>query len=185
MGKLIKNTPYAICGLCLGMMSLATIFKEVNYLYFSYFLALVSGLMIGIVLLKIMKHFPLVKKEFENIGVASTAPTLTMTIQLLTTFFLPIKGLKPILTVIWWVAVLTQYALMANYVYRFFLKPKKTWDIVYPSWFVTLVGIGVITVTSPNYYLPLGKAMFYLGMVLYLGAFFKLLNRIFSFFLLS
>lgn len=179
MGKLIKNTPYAICGLCLGMMSLATIFKEVNYLYFSYFLALVSGLMIGIVLLKIMKHFPLVKKEFENIGVASTAPTLTMTIQLLTTFFLPIKGLKPILTVIWWVAVLTQYALMANYVYRFFLKPKKTWDIVYPSWFVTLVGIGVITVTSPNYYLPLGKAMFYLGMVLYLGALPFVLYRVF------
>lgn len=179
MEKLVKNTPYAICGLCLGMASLATIFKEVNCFSFSYLLAGISAVFIGFVLTKIMRHFPLVKKEFQNIGVASTAPTLTMTIQILTTFLLPITSLKPLLTVIWWMAVLCQYFLMANYVVQFFIKPKKTWDIVYPSWFVTLVGIGVITVTSPNYYLPIGKAMFYLGLVLYLVALPFVLYRVF------
>ena len=45
------------------------------------------------------------------------------------------------------------------FVSRHLLPQQKEWQMIYPSWFVTFVGIGVIPVTSGKFVPALGQPL--------------------------
>jgi exfoliative toxin A/B len=83
-----------------------------------------------------------------------------------------------IATVIWVLAVIIHFGLMIFFVSRHLLPQQKEWQMIYPSWFVTFVGIGVIPVTSGKFVPALGQPLFWLAFVIYVAVFPFVLHRV-------
>lgn len=163
----LKNVPIPICGLILGLSSLGNLIKVYGYITIGNILGGCAFILLILVLAKIILTFSHTKKSLTDPIVASVSPTFTMAIMVLSTYIFQNPSFQEIAKLIWFIAIIMQYLLMIFFIYNFLIRPSVEIEHLYPSWFIIFVGIGVIAVTSSNYFPLIGKINFWIGLFFY------------------
>ena len=168
MKDFLKIIPIPICGLILALVSLGNLLKINGLTRVGNTVVLIGIELMFLVLLKIIFTFKHTLSHMKNHIVASVAPTFTMALMVICTYFLEFESIRPHLSYIWLGIVFLQFVLMLYFTYFFLLKKPVKIHNVYPSWFIIFVGIGVISITSSNFYPDLGRWIFWVALSLYL-----------------
>ena len=121
-----------------------------------------------LVVFKVIFTFKHTLSHLNNHIVASVAPTFTMALMVICTYFLEFEAIQPSLSYIWLGIVFLQFVLMLYFAYFFLLSKSVKIHHVYPSWFIIFVGIGVISITSSNFYPEFGRWIFWVALSFYL-----------------
>lgn len=164
MMKFIRSIPMAICGLSLSLAALGNLLllpfgPEVRYLC-----GILSAFVLMLFILKLVFDSSHALEELKTPVPLSVLPTATMALMLLTTYIRP--HTPSLALILWYATVCTHVGIMILFFKRFVLGFSIA--NVFPSWFVTFVGIVVVSVSAPAMgALPLGQAAFYVGFVLY------------------
>lgn len=180
MKQFLRIVPIPMCGLILGLASLGNLVKDYGYQTIGNGMGIVAGALMILILTKIFLTFGHVKDTLKDPIVASVSPTFTMAIMVLCTYLLQLTTIAPLVKYIWLVAILIHYGLMFYFSYHFLIKPSVVIDHLYPSWFIVYVGLGVISVTSPNFFPMLGQVNFWIGLFLYLLLLPFIIHRVFK-----
>lgn len=181
MKRLLRALPIPICGLILGMASLGNLLKSVGWLALGNLLGLIaSGLMI-LVLLKLLLLFHETRAHLSDPIIASVAPTFTMGLMVICTYLVQFPGLAGMVRLLWLGTLFLHFGLMLLFTYRFVIKKEVLIEHIYPSWFIVYVGIGVISVTSGNFYPALGQIIFWVALGFYLFLLPFVLHRVFNY----
>ncbi|SPN74501.1 TDT family transporter [Brochothrix thermosphacta] len=165
MKHFLAGIPLPMAGLALAVCSLGNLFKLWGNPLIGNGLAIIGGVMVFILVLKLLIHPGHVRSDFNNPIIVAVTPTFTMAIMILATYIEPLAGWHLVAQILWLVAVVLHIGLMTYFTARFVFP----WHIgkIYPSWFVMYVGIGVIPVTSLNFYPTLGKTFLWIALALY------------------
>lgn len=181
MRDFLKIIPIPICGLVLGLATTGNVLKNYQLIALGNTFGLVAGILFVAVLLKVFLTFQHVHSSLTDPIIASVAPTFTMGTMVLCTYLLQFPSLAPMAKYMWLLAILVHYYLMAYFTYHFLIKPSVKMDHLYPSWFIVYVGIGVISVTSGNFFPLIGQANFWIGLFFYLILLPLIIHRVFLF----
>ncbi|MFL2064277.1 TDT family transporter [Latilactobacillus sakei] len=163
MKTFLNYVPLPMCGLILGLAALGNLLFIEGYATSSAVFFVIALVMMVPVLLKIMITPRQVLADLENPVVALVARTFTMAWMLICTF---LKRLVPMFY-LWLMAVGLHSILMLYSVVVHILPDKLKFANIYPSWFITFVGIGVISNTAKIFALTLGKIMIWVALALY------------------
>ncbi|AQW21134.1 C4-dicarboxylate ABC transporter [Lentilactobacillus curieae] len=166
MKTLFRQVPLPICGLILGIASLGNLFKALGLNVVANGFGIISSVLMLLVLCKIVTDFKHTIMDIKDPIIASVAPTFTMALMIIATF-IKAWGAPSLAAVIWVAAVILQFVIIGAFFYFHMLVPSVGLENVYPSWFVTFVGIGVIPVTAPNFIVQLGTPVLWLSLLLY------------------
>ncbi len=180
MKSFLKNIPIPICGLILALVSLGNLIKTDGMPRFGILVGLIGMALMCLVIFKLIFTFKHTLSVLKNPIVASVAPTFTMGLMIICTYFLEVDWLTPYLSYIWLSIVIVHFMLMAYFTYFFLITQSVKIHHVYPSWFITYVGIGVITVTSCNFYPAFGRWIFWIALSIYLVLLPIILHRVFT-----
>lgn len=167
MKSLIKNLPLPVCGLILGATSVGNLLKDLGLTVVGNLYGICGMFFMLLVMLKVVFYFPEILQELKQPVIASVSPTFSMSWMIICTYLLPILPYS-VVFFLWGISVLIHLSLMVYFTLTFAVSPPQNIQKIFPSWFIMYVGVGVITVTSVKFYLPLGLVMFYLGLILYL-----------------
>ncbi|MCL2067762.1 MAG: TDT family transporter [Treponema sp.] len=163
--KFIKSIPMAICGLPLALAALGNLFAQNNLPQLRIICGILSAIVLIIYLLKIIFHFPHASAELKTPIPLSVMPASTMALMLLAVYVKDYLNGSAAL-VLWYAAVAAHVCIMLLFVRRFIVGFKL--GTVFPSWFITFVGIITASVTAPAMNArPLGQVIFYIGFSLY------------------
>jgi len=168
MNNFLKIIPIPICGLILALVSLGNLLKMDGLPKFGNAVGLIGMLLMCLVVFKVIFTFKHTLSHMSNHIVASVAPTFTMALMVICTYFLEFETIQPHLSYIWLGIVFLQFILMLYFTYFFLLTKSVKIHHVYPSWFIIFVGIGVISITSSNFYPEFGRWIFWMALTLYL-----------------
>ncbi|AWZ48026.1 TDT family transporter [Hathewaya limosa] len=164
MKKLAQRIPVPIAGLMLALATTGNLLLSYGSIYRNIF-GSISGLILILLILKIFLDFKGILKDLENPIIASTIPTFTMGVMILTTYIKPYIPL--VAKGIWILAIILHCFLIVYFTVKFILKfnIKK----VFPSYFIVYVGIAVVSITAPAYKaLSFGRVIFWFGFISYL-----------------
>lgn len=162
----LKKVPMAMCGLILGIASLGNLFVAEKMTVISNVCGVISMLMIALIILKVLFAFNSVATELQNPVAASTFPTFTMSLMVISTYW-GRWGFHNFGLTLWCIAIIIHLSITAIFVYLHLLKPAVKMKHVYPSWFVTFVGIGVAPVTAAQFLPNVGKILLYVALAFY------------------
>ena len=168
MKNFLKIIPIPICGLILALVSLGNLLKIDGLPKFGNVVGLIGIALMCLVVFKIIFTFKHTLSHLNNHIVASVAPTFTMALMVICTYFLEFEAIQPYLSYIWLGIVFLQFVLMLYFAYFFLLSKSVKIHHVYPSWFIIFVGIGVISITSSNFYPEFGRWIFWVALSFYL-----------------
>lgn len=157
---LLYKLPVAVCGLMLGTATLSNFFFTLNFNIGGYLFLLISILLTILFCTKCCIYSNEVLNELSDQNIGATFPTFTMTI--ITSVYIMWHQLQLhylILVVIWWCMVFLQFIMICWFCYYHFWKQKHTKWIPNTSWFVTFVGIGVISETAIDFNRLFGKVV--------------------------
>lgn len=166
--KFIRSIPMAICGVSLALAALGNLLliplgPGVRYLF-----GALSACVLLLFILKLVLDSPHALEELKTPVPLSVLPTATMALMLLTTYLRP--HFPSVALLLWYAAVCTHVGIMLLFFKRFVMRLAIA--NVFPSWFITFVGIVTVSVTAPAMgAVPLGQVAFYVGFVLYFLAF--------------
>lgn len=159
---MIKKLPLPIVGLMLGLAALGNLVLSYGSTYRNIF-GLISGLLLILLLIKIVKYPKDIGNDLKNPVVASVFPTLSMGIMLLSTY-IPNKSIG---FIIWIIGLVFHIGLIIWFTVTYLLKFNI--KQVFPSWFIVYVGIAVAGITGPNFNMAsVGKMAFWFGFISYL-----------------
>jgi len=156
----------AICGLSLAFAALGNLLFPITYgEAMRYICGIISAIILIVFVLKIMLDFKQAREKFKTPVVLSVLPASTMSLMLLCVYSRPYIGVMAV--VIWYAAIAAQLCFMWLFIKRFILSFKLS--TVLPSWFITFVGIAVVSITAPamTENIIIGQMAFYVGFVLY------------------
>lgn len=160
----IKKIPLPISGLILGLFALGNLLRTYGE-NLRNIIGLIAGVLFILVTLKIVFNYSGTKKELENPVVATVFPTYSMALMLLSTYIKPVVG--DVAKLVWIIGVLLHIYLM----FKVLIKYVPNFDIknMFPSWFITFVGIVVGSVSAPAFGMEkFGIIFFWFGLVAYL-----------------
>lgn len=80
--NLIKNVPIPICGLILALLSLGNLTQEIHP-YLRILFGSIGIIFLILILLKLIFHTNLIKKDFKNPVIASSSGTFSMSLMIL------------------------------------------------------------------------------------------------------
>ena len=158
----------AICGLSLAIAALGNLWGQNNQPLLRQVCGILSAVVLIIFLLKLVLHFSHAGAELKTPVPLSVLPTATMALMLLSVY---VKDYvyAPAAPVLWYAAVALHGFIMLLFVKRFIIGFQL--GTVFPSWFVTFVGLVVASVTAPAMNArTLGQIIFYIGFALYFVA---------------
>jgi exfoliative toxin A/B len=159
----IKKIPIAISGVALSLAALGNLLLPYGEAI-RHLCGILSAAILVLFALKLIFDFGHSKEELKNPVVLSTFPTSTMTVMLLCTYIKPYTGLAAI--ILWYAAIISQVFVMLLFVKQFVIGFSV--KNVFPSWFVTGVGIVAASITSQAMNArQVGQIAFYLGFALY------------------
>jgi len=167
----LKNIPLGVSGVALATAGLGNLLvypggliAEPFSIYLRYTFGTIALIALTLFALRLIFDFPGVKKDVESPVILSMLPASTMSIILLTIYLVP--HAPDLAKVIWASAAIVQVCIILFFTKRFVLNFKL--ENVYPSWYVTAVGIQAIAIASPHMdALPIGQLAFWLGFALY------------------
>ena len=176
--KLFSVIPIPMAAVALACSSLGNLLNP-----YSWILKAICGItslfLITLVLLKFIFCFDKVKKEFQNPIILSVSASIFMTIMMLATYLDLLPNMENIAKIIWFIAFILHILLILFFTYK--LMFKLDLSHVYPTCFVTYVGIVVAAITSPKFdALLLGQIVFWVGFLLYIIIFILVTIRYFK-----
>lgn len=175
MEQIVKKLPTPIVGLMLGLAATGNLIQSYGNVLRNIF-GLISGIILVLILIKIVKYPKGVKEALDNPVVSSVFPTLSMGIMLIATYLKPYFGSASF--IIWIIGVIVHIILIITFSRKYLLNfnIKK----VFPSWFIVYVGIVVASVTAPAFEMQkFGQIIFWFGLISYLILLPVILKRIF------
>ena len=176
--KLFSVIPIPMAAVALASATLGNLLYPYSWILKA-ICGITSSILISLVLLKILFCFDKVKKEFENPIILSVSASIFMTIMILSTYINLIPGMQSVAKIIWFIAFVLHIFLIILFTYKLMFKLDLTH--VYPTCFVTYVGIVVAAITSPKFNaLILGQIVFWSGLLLYLIIFILVTIRYFK-----
>lgn len=177
----IKQIPIPLAGLILAIVSMG------NYMIQQHQLPIIGNVImwIAIVLiflltLRVLIDFNSIKSDFKNPIIASVAPTFTMATFGIAVYLHSFAPLELVSTLMWYAAIVLHLTFIGYFTYQFVIKHDLTLDSLYPSWFITYIGIGVITFTSPSFNLLIGQIFLVLAMLNYVVLLPLMIYRLFK-----
>lgn len=175
MKHFLSKVPIPTAAVSLGLAALGNLLQSISE-GLRIFCGTISFLLLLLVIAKIIFCLPTVKKELENPVLASVSATFFMTIMQLSTY---VKFLGPIALVIWAVAVTGHFILIGWFTKRMLSRFKL--EDIFPTYFVTYVGIIVASITSSTFGLEaIGRIIFIFGFSAYVVMFILVTYRYFK-----
>lgn len=167
MKHMIKQVPIPIAGVILGLTALGNLIQD-----YSSTLRLICGFIAAILALFLLLKFIIypaqIKEEYKNPIIASVSATMFMSTMQLCTYAYPYVGI--IAFYIWLCAIVSHLILIVWYTKVFLLR--KSLEEIFPTIFITYVGIIVGSVTSATFHQErLGEVLFWLGFIFYIFVF--------------
>lgn len=159
-----QNRPSLVMsGLVLGTMAVGNLLS--NYLPIIKLPFTALALFLYFLLIKgIITNKEQALKEIQSPLVSSVFPTFFMVGMLFSSLAIQL-GLKVIGLPFWWLFVIGNLVLITYYCLNFVIK--FSWENVYPSWTVLLVGIAMSTFTAPaSQAFLFGKIVFWICLVI-------------------
>ncbi|MBO6332983.1 TDT family transporter [Enterococcus gallinarum] len=182
MNQALKNflnaIPIPICGLILGTVSLGNLLFAEGFEAIGNIFCLIGILIMGLFLLKLFFTFKHTLADLKNPIIASVAPTFTMSLMVISVVLERVFPNLLMNDLLWLTSIGLHLGLMTYFVVVHILPVDITLEYVYPSWFITFVGIGVIPNTSAVFIKELGEIVVWIALVLYFALLPVILKRI-------
>jgi Tellurite resistance protein and related permeases len=164
--KFFKHLPLPICGLILALVSLGNLLVSFNQNTLGEVYCSIGLFIMLLVLAKLLFTFPHALQSLQDPIIASVAPTFTMAWMVLCVFLQRLLPGAQWIRYVWLAVVCLHFALMVYFVMRH-MSSRITMQMIYPSWFITFVGIGVIPNTSIGFFPAIGPWVLWLALALY------------------
>ncbi|MCC4044750.1 TDT family transporter [Enterococcus gallinarum] len=174
----LNTIPTPICGLILGTVSLGNLLFAEGFKVTGNAFCLVGILVMILFLLKLIFTFKRTLADLKNPIVASVAPTFTMSLMVISVVLERAFPKCIMNDLLWLTAIGLHLGLMVYFVVVHILPVDITLEYVYPSWFITFVGIGVIPNTSAVFIKELGEIVVWIALFLYFVLLPVILKRI-------
>lgn len=166
MKYFLSKVPIPTAAVSLGVAALGNLLQSISE-GLRIFCGIISFLLLLLVIAKIIFCFSIVKKEFENPVISSVFATFFMAVMQLSTY---VKFLGIIALIIWVFAVIGHIILIAWFTKRMIYKFNL--EDIFPTYFVTYVGIIVASITSATFGLEsIGRIIFIFGFTAYIVIF--------------
>lgn len=162
---MLKSIPIPTAGVMLGLAALGNLLAP--YLPFTKGICGILSAFLGLLLLlRLCKHPQSIRQDMTgNPIMASVSATFFMSIMQLATY---IKDWIPFAAEWIWIGAVFCHALLILWFTHYFVVNLQL-KHVFPTFFITYVGIVVGSVTAPAFgYLWLGNVIFWFGFVLYM-----------------
>lgn len=164
MRSLLRRVPIPMAGLALGMAALGNLLK-IHSPEIRSVCGLVAAVLWCAVVARILRYPEVSRRDLQNPIIASVAATIFMTAMQLAVYA---KGLIGDAAVYFWFAAVAMHAVYTLWFSRRFLRSFRL-KSVYPTFFITYVGIVVASVTAPQFGMErLGTLIFWYGLAAYL-----------------
>lgn len=141
---LIKNIPIPISGLILALLSLGNLTQDIHPC-----LRVIFGgiglIFLILIILKLIFHIDLIKKDFENPVIASSSGTFSMSLMILSTYLITFN--PSIAYGVWIIGIALHIMLMIYFTYHFIVRNFNISN-VYPTYWIVFVGITMGAITS-------------------------------------
>lgn len=170
LNTFIYQLPVGICGLILGCATISNLFFTLHYDLGGHVFLWISIILILLFCSKCCIYPKVILTELKNRNVCATFPTLPMAILTIVYILYHQFQLQLfILNMIWWMTVVLQCMIICCFGYYHIWK-KSSHHIVRPntSWFVTFVGIGVISETSMDFNQLFGEILLYIATICFI-----------------
>lgn len=172
----IKKIPLPISGLVLGLAATGNLVQSHGEVYRNIF-GIISSILAVLLIIKIFTSFEQTKKDLQNPVIASTFPTFSMAIMILSTYLKPYSD--PLARFLWIFGLGFHIVLIIwftiNFVTKFDIKK------VFPSWFIVYVGIVSGSVSSKAFgYESIGRILFYFGLISFIVLLPIVIKRVFA-----
>lgn len=139
----LKKIPIPICGLILGMVSLGNLLYSKGFTFLGNIFDLVGLFFMFLIMLKLIFTMRHLLEALKDPIVGSVSPTFTMAWMVICVFLNRIFPHSSLVYFIWLCAIFLHFLLMAYFVALHILPQKVGMVHVYPSWFITFVGLGL------------------------------------------
>lgn len=160
----IKKIPLPMAGLVLGMFALGNLLRSYGE-NLRNIIGIASSILLVLISLKIIVNFSGTKDEMKNPVVATVFPTYSMSLMLFASYLKPLVGQWAI--IFWYIGVLLHIFLILKISIKYI--PNFNIKNMFPSWFITFVGIVVASVTAPAFSMEhIGRLFFWFGLGSYL-----------------
>lgn len=174
--NLYKNTPIAISGVSLALMSITTAWVDVGSSFFRHFGILFTCIAIGLLLIKSILHTDDVIAEIKHPFIGSFYPTIAMTLMVVSTYV--VQYSRPFAQFIWLFAIVLHLVFDITFLFARF--KDFNFEYLVPSWYILTVGLGVGAVTGSSIgFTIIGRFTFYYAFTWYLLLFPIMLYRVF------
>ncbi|MGI6225018.1 MAG: TDT family transporter [Peptococcales bacterium] len=169
----LEKYPLPISGLILGLTALGNLLMSYSEILRN-ILGIVAGILLILFVLKFVFYPQQIKKELDNVLIASVIPTFPMALMLLSTYLI---SDFPTFAFIIWISGLVIHLLLIIW---FSLKFVCQFNIkqVFPTWFIVYVGLTLVSVTGKYGMDNLGRVAFWFGLITYLILLCPVLYRI-------
>ncbi|MEG0471068.1 MAG: TDT family transporter [Solibacillus sp.] len=164
----LTRLPIATGGLMLALVSLSKLYSVMNMTMMSTLFFLCGLPLFLLLVAKLIFAFPSVVQDMQNPIIASISPTIPMGTMVLASIMESYSFFAPIATIIWYVAVVMQLAIVGYFSYRFLWKKTLSLQDVYPSWFIIFVGLGIIPNTTGGQIPQFAHWIFWIALINYL-----------------
>lgn len=164
MEKIIKKIPIPIAGLILALATTGNLLEDIH-INIKYAYGITALILSVLLLLKILFYSKSVIEDLKNPLILTVFPTFFMAIMVLATYIAGISFQTAF--ILWLCAVLFHFTWIIYVTKR--LVFKFNIEKIFPSIFISYVGIIVASVTAPVFKMHnLGRIVFYFGFISYL-----------------
>ena len=146
MKNLLRTLPLPIGGVMLAFMSLAKLYDSFDIDEMSNVFLVVGSMILVLLVMKLIFATDTFVAELKNPVVASVAPMMTMGMMMFATIIH--SQAVVFATIVWYSAALLQVGFIIYFIKAFIWKKETSLAHVYPSWFVTFVGVGMMPITA-------------------------------------
>ncbi|MGN1396417.1 MAG: TDT family transporter, partial [Lactococcus garvieae] len=177
----LKKIPIPICGLILGMVSLGNLLYSKGFTFLGNIFDLVGLFFMFLIMLKLIFTMRHLLEALKDPIVGSVSPTFTMAWMVICVFLNRIFPHSSMVYFIWLCSIFLHFLLMAYFVALHILPQKVGMVHVYPSWFITFVGLGVIPNTATVFNIEIGRIVLWPALLFYFILLPIITHRIFIF----
>lgn len=167
MKYFLSKVPIPTAAVSLGLAALGNLLQSISESLRT-FCGILSFLLLLLVIAKIIFCPSVVREEFKNPVISSVSATFFMATMQLTTYVY--KSLGMVAFIIWLLAVIGHISLIVYYTKR--MISNFSLQEIFPTCFVTYVGIIVASITSVSFRMQtLGRIIFAFGLASYIVIF--------------
>lgn len=186
MNERLQNFPISFFAVVMGLVGAAIAWQRAEILWgwkgyvglaLVWLSALVFLLVLAMYLAKALRHFPEVKKEFQNITKLSFFPTISISMLLLS---IGSMNLYPGISQALWIAGTVLHFLFSVAIISIWIRhPSLEINHISPAWFIPVVGNILVPIAGVTY-APAEISWFFfsIGLVFWIGLFTILLYRL-------